>query len=140
MTTATTTDRHQVFTDEQWAHIEPLLPSSDGCRGRPFANNRRVVEGILYRYRTGIAWRDLPECFGPWQTAWKRQRRYAHDGTWDYILGRLLADADAADDLDRTVSVDATISRAHRHATNTTRPEQHTGGPVELRESGTRRG
>ena len=31
-----------------------------------------VVEGIIYRYRVGIPWRDLPECFGPWQTVWKR--------------------------------------------------------------------
>src|SRR3546814_496548 len=45
-------------------------------------NSRRVVEGIVYRYRTGIAWRDLPrEEFGPWQTVWKRHRRYAADGT-----------------------------------------------------------
>ena len=50
-----------------------------GRRGRHFRNNRRVVEGIIYPYRAGIAWRDLPECFGPWRQ-WKRQRRCA-DGT-----------------------------------------------------------
>ena len=44
-----------------------------------------VVEGIIYRYRVGIPWRDLPECFGPWQTVWKRHRRYAGDGTWDRV-------------------------------------------------------
>ena len=56
-----------------------------------------MVEAIAYRYRTGIPWRDLPrEVFGPWQTAWKRHRRYAADGTWDRVLGRLLAEADAA--------------------------------------------
>lgn len=45
--------------------LSPLLPSSDGQRGRPFRNHRQVVEGIAYRYRCGIAWRDLPEQFGP---------------------------------------------------------------------------
>jgi len=50
----------------------------------------------VYRYRTGIAWRDLPRSeFGPWQTVWKRHRRYAGDGTWDRVLMSLLANADA---------------------------------------------
>jgi transposase len=80
------------------------------------------VEGIIYRYRTGVPWRDLPRSeFGPWQTVWKRHRRYAADGTWDRVLVNLLAMADADGQLDWTVSVDATINRAHQHATNTTR-------------------
>ncbi|BDZ62203.1 hypothetical protein Lsed01_02352 [Demequina sediminis] len=96
-----------------------------------------MVEAIAYRYRTGIPWRDVPrEHFGPWQTAWKRHRRYAADGTWDRILAQLLAEADAAGDVDWNVSVDATITRAHQHATNTTRPDQDTGGHIELQESG----
>jgi transposase len=84
------------LSDEQWERIEPLLPSNAGRRGHPFGDDRKVVEGIVYRYRTGIPWRDLPrEVFGPWQTVWKRHRRYAGDGTWDRVLGRLLAEADA---------------------------------------------
>nr|WP_083889307.1 transposase [Nocardia pneumoniae] len=51
--------------------------------GRNFTNNRLVVEGMLYRLRTSLPWRDLPEVFGPWQKVWKRHRRYAADGTWD---------------------------------------------------------
>lgn len=95
-----------------------------------------MVEGIIYRYRTGIPWRDLPrETYGPWQTVWKRHRRYAADGTWDRVLAALLAQADAAGKVEWTVSVDATISRAHQHGTNTTRPEQDTGGSIELHES-----
>ncbi|MGP5245375.1 transposase [Corynebacterium variabile] len=43
------------------------------------------------RALAGIDWRDLPECFGPWQTMWKRELRYAADGTWDAVLGRILA-------------------------------------------------
>ncbi|MEU9823043.1 transposase, partial [Pseudonocardia alni] len=52
--------RRAVLTDAQWARLEPLLPSSDGIPGRPFADHRRVVEGIIYRFRCGLAWRDVP--------------------------------------------------------------------------------
>ena len=67
-------------------------------------------------------------------TVWKRHARYARDGTWDRILHVILADADAAGKIDWNVSVDATICRAHQHSTNTTRPEQDTGGRVESQE------
>jgi len=128
--------RYAVLSDEQWAQVEPLLPSSVGKRSRPFRDHRQVVEGIVYRYRTGIPWRDLPrQQFGPWQTVWKRHRRFAEDGTWDRVLGVLLVQADAAGDLDWTVSVDSTINRAHQHATNTKRPEDATGGTIESQES-----
>lgn len=70
--------RFRSLPDAQWEQIEPLLPSNVGLRGHPFGDNRRVVEGIVYRYRTGIPWRDLPrEKFGSWKTVWKRHRRYA---------------------------------------------------------------
>ena len=45
-----------------------------------------MAEGIIYRYRCGMAWRDMPSEFGPWQPIWKRHRRYSGDGTWDRIL------------------------------------------------------
>ena len=127
--------RFALLSDAQWERIGPLLPSNAGRRGHPFGDDRRVVEGIIFRYRTGMPWRDLPrEQFGPWQTVWKRHRRYAADGTWDTVLAALLAQADADGKIEWTVSVDATITRAHQHATNTTRPEQDTGGTVELHE------
>ena len=77
--------RDRVLTDAQCELISPLMPSSDGKQGKPFRDHRQVVEGIIYRYRTGIAWRDLPAEFGPWQTVWKRHRRLAGDGTWDPV-------------------------------------------------------
>ncbi len=124
--------RYRVFTDEQWERIAPLLPSNDGKVGRPYGDHRTVVEAIAYRYRTGVPWRDLPrEEFGPWQTVWKRHRKFAYDGTWDRVLAELTAQADARGEVDWVISVDATINRAHQHATNTTRPEGHTGGWVE---------
>lgn len=124
--------RTTALTDDQWERIRPLLPSSDGKPGRPFRDDRSVIEGILYRYRCGIPWRDLPVAFGPWQTVWKRHRRYSADGTWDKILAAVLSDAQGRGLIDWAVSVDSTINRAHQHATNLTR---RTGGPGELHES-----
>jgi len=124
--------RTSVLTDGQWARIQPLLPSSAGRRGRPFRDDRRVVEGIIYRYRCGIAWRDVPCEFGPWQTVWKRHRRYSGDGTWDRILAALLRVADSQGEVDWSVSVDSTVNRAHQHGTNLPRT---TGGRLELHES-----
>jgi transposase len=105
-----------------WARIEPLLPSSDGQRARPFRDHRQVLEGIVFRLRTGVPWRDLPADFGPWQTAWKRYSRFALDGTRDKILTRLQTDADAAGELDWTVSVDSTVVRVHQHGATAARP------------------
>jgi transposase len=119
--------RSAVLDDAQWARIEPLMPSSQGQRGRPFREHRQVIEGIVYRFRTGIAWRDLPESFGPWQTVWKRHKRFSTDGTWDKIHARLVAEADAAGEVDWKVSVDSTINRAHQHATTLSRVEEPAG-------------
>jgi putative transposase len=100
--------------------------------GRPLRDSRQVIDGIIYRYRVGMAWRDLPADFGPWQTVWKRHNRYSYDGTWDAILAAVVALADSRGLVDWTVAVDSTIARAHQHATNTTRD---TGGLAELQES-----
>ncbi|WP_442965819.1 IS5 family transposase [Pseudonocardia sp. HH130630-07] len=127
--------RTAVLTDAQWARLAPLLPSSEGRRGCPFRDDRRVIEGIIYRYRCGLPWRDVPAEFGPWQTLWKRHRRYSGDGTWDHILAALLVEADAAEVLGWAVSVDSTIIRAHQHAATLKRD---TGGRIELHESARR--
>jgi transposase len=103
------------------------MPSSDGKRGRPWRDHRQVLEGIIYRFRTGIAWRDLPDSFGPWQTVWERHQLFGVNGTYDKIHARLLPEADAVGDIDWMISVDSTINRAHQHATNATRAEQLAG-------------
>lgn len=69
------------------------MPQAEG-RSRPWRDHRQVVEGIVFRYRTGVAWRDLPERFGPWQTVWKRHHRFATDGTWDMLLRVIQSEAD----------------------------------------------
>ncbi|MCT1879328.1 IS5 family transposase [Kocuria rhizophila] len=113
--------RFQVLSDAQWSLIKELLPRPTGKPGRKFSDARTMVEGIIYRYRTGIAWRDLPEVYGPWQTVWTWHRRLADDGTWDRIHADLTTAADAAGLIQWSLSVDSTIARAHQHATNTTR-------------------
>ncbi|MCB7134943.1 transposase, partial [Cellulosimicrobium marinum] len=74
-------DRGRELSDEQWAVIGGLMPQVSG-RSRPWRDHRQVVEGIVHRYRTGVAWRDLPERFGPWWTVWKRHARFSRDRTW----------------------------------------------------------
>ena len=88
--------RFQLLSDAQWSLIEEMLPRPTGRPGRRFSDARTMVEGIVYRYRTGIAWRDLPEVFGPWQTVWTWHRRMAFDGTWDRVAAKVTAAADAA--------------------------------------------
>lgn len=77
-----------------------------------------MVDGIVYRYRTGIAWRDLPEAFGPWQTVRKWHHRMATGGIWDRVHANLTAAADAAGLVDWSLSVDSTPApddqRGHR--------------------------
>ena len=94
------------------------------------------MEGSIYRLRTGIAWRDLPAEFGPWQTVWKRHARFCRDGTWDKVLLALQVEADARGEIDWNVSVDSTIARVHQHGASAARSElkttAHTGGSVEL--------
>ena len=127
--------RSAVLSDEMWARIEPVLPPVKGPMGRPMTPHRQVIEGSIYRLRTGIAWRDLPAEFGPWQTVWKRHYRFSTDGTWDRVLTALQAQADANGEIDLRVSVDSTIARVHQHGATAARSKlsstAHTGGSVE---------
>ncbi|GAB2769522.1 hypothetical protein GCM10027072_80340 [Streptomyces bullii] len=76
-----------------------------------------MINGILFRIRTGVPWRDLPERFGNWKTVYERHRRWSADGTWDRILQAVQADADAQGRIDWSmVSVDSTSCRAQQHA------------------------
>ena len=137
--------RAEILTDEQWDRIEPLLPSSKGKQSRPFRDHRQVLEGIVYRYRTDCAWRDVPDTYAPWKTLWKRHARFSRDGTWDRIHQQLLAEADAAGQIDWQLSIDSTISRVHQHGASLSREAvatlpSHTGGWVELQETAGRAG
>src|SRR5262245_61729846 len=116
--------RFQLLSDAQWELIAGLLPVRTGKRGRPFRDARPVVEDIIDRYRCGIAWRDVPEVFGPWQTIWTWHRRMSEDGTWDAVLARLLSVAEEAGIIDWAVAVDSTIAR---HVTKHQPPHKGAG-------------
>jgi transposase len=79
-------------------------------------DDRTVLNGIVWKFRTGTAWRDVPERYGPWATLHTRFRRWALDGTFERMLRAAQAQADAAGDIDWLVSVDSTVVRARQHA------------------------
>lgn len=103
------------LTNAEWERLEPLLPPG-GARGGRWNDHRMVLNGVFYRARTGVPWRDLPERFGSWVTVYKRHRRWSADGTWERLLAVVQAAEDAAGRVDWDVSVDSTITRAHQHA------------------------
>ncbi|MEI5519748.1 IS5 family transposase [Streptomyces brasiliscabiei] len=105
--------RHEL-SDAEWEFVGPLLPVS--LRGRKRLDDRKVLNGIVWKFRTGTAWRDVPERYGPWATLHTRFRRWALDGTFERMLQAAQAHADAAGDIDWLVSVDSTVVRAHQHA------------------------
>jgi putative transposase len=100
-----------VLTDEQWARISGLVPGRPDAPGSSGRDNRMFVEGVLWIVRTGAPWRDLPEVFGRWNSAFRRFSRWAAKGVWDRIF------AAASDDPDfEYLILDSTIVRAHQHA------------------------
>jgi transposase len=127
------TDR-LVLTDEMWARLEPLLPDRTPRRGGRWRDHREVIEAIIWRFRTGSPWRDLPEEMPPWVTVWGRFDRWSKDGTWDLILRELQGQAHAVAELEWTVSLDSTIARAHQHAAGARHGRTSTGGSVELQD------
>lgn len=133
--------RAEVFSDELWAVIEPVLPSGVGRRGRPWTDHRRVLEGIAWRFRTGTPWRDVPAVFGPWQSLWDRHRRWSEDGTYDQMFAAVRAASVVPDDeVLALMSIDSTSIRAHQHAAGARFHESSTltGGIIELQRSGHR--
>ena len=105
------------MTDAEWGRLRPLLPPQAPATGRPAKDHRTVVNAILWRLRTGAPWRELPERYGPWQTAYSRFRRWQQAGVWDRALAALQAEGDAAGELDWALHfVDGTTVRARPHA------------------------
>jgi len=110
--------RRGELTDRAWEQIEPRLLQVDAKkRGGRWRDHRTVVNGILWKLRTGSPWRDLPEKrYGPWQTCFDRFNRWRRDGTWDRLLTHAQTTSDAVGDVEWEVSVDDTVIRAHQHA------------------------
>ena len=96
--------------------MEPLLPDQAPRRGGRWADHRMVLNGMLWRTRCGVPWRDVPPSFGHWKTIANRHRRWSGDGTLAGIRNELRRGADAAEGAQWTVGVDSGVVRAHQHA------------------------
>jgi transposase len=106
--------RHEL-TDAQWDRLRPLLPPHKP--GRPRQDDRRILNGILWKLATGAPWRDLPERYGPWQSVYTRFWRWTQAGIWDQLFASIQQQADAAHEIDWALHfVDGTVIRAHQHA------------------------
>jgi transposase len=112
------TRRRGELSDPQWAQWAPLLPPErPKTPGHPWQPHRQVLNGILWRLRTGTPWRDIPTRYGPWQTCYDRYVRWQRPGLWCQILQALQAREDAAGRLHWAEgSLDSTIVRAHQAA------------------------
>lgn len=111
--------RRYELSDRQWERLAPLLPhpTHHGGKGHPWRPHRRLLNAILWVLHTGAPWRDLPERYGPWQTAYDRFNRWRRDGTWAKILTRLLDHLERHGRLGRQLwFVDASVIRATRAA------------------------
>lgn len=105
------TKRRYALRDDQWERIRDFLPGREGHVGGTAKDNRLFVEAVLYRYRAGTAWRDLPERFGDFRVIHTRHTRWCKSGIWQRIFEHLAEDAD-----NEYAMIDSTIIRAHQHS------------------------
>jgi transposase len=103
--------RRYALRDDQWERIKDLLPGREGHVGVTAKDNRLFVEAVLYRYRAGIPWRDLPERFGDWDKVHTRFSRWAKRGVWAKLFQHLAGEAG-----NEYAMIDSTIVRAHQHS------------------------
>lgn len=102
------------LTDDQWALIEPHLPIA---AVGPVPDLRKHFNAVMWRFRTGTPWRDLPTEFGPWQSAYDRFRIWARQGVFQNLMHAVIAEAAARGQTDLgLLSVDSASARAHHHA------------------------
>src|SRR5664279_4670717 len=99
--------RRYALRDDQWDRIKDFVPGRRGHVGGTAADNRLFVDAVLYRYRAGVPWRDLPERFGDWKIVYQRFNRWAKSGVFERIFKLLASDHD-----NEYMMIDATIVRA----------------------------
>ena len=99
------------LTDFEWRVIEPLLPTD--VRGVARADDRRVLNGIMWRLRTGAPWRDVPARYGPYTTCVNRFNRWRKRGIWSRILDAV-SEAYNGD----VQMIDSSSVRVHQHGAN----------------------
>ncbi|MFG1477000.1 IS5 family transposase [Xanthobacter agilis] len=115
------TRRRHELTDHEWSILSPLLPNKP--RGVPRVDDRRVLNGILWRFRTGSPWAEVPERYGPPTTCYNRFVRWRKAGVWDRLL-QAVSDAYDGD----IVMIDSTCVRVHQHGANGKKGDSDDGG------------
>ena len=113
--------RRYALRDDQWDLIKGLLPGREETVGATARDNRLFVEAVLYRYRAGIAWRDLPDRFGDWKNVHKRFSRWGQSGVWQTAFNHLASDAD-----NEYAMIDSTIVGAHQHSAGAVKKKART--------------
>jgi transposase len=104
--------RRYELSDEEWERIKDLLPSDKlEKQGRPPKPNRDMLNAILWIARSGAAWRDMPERYGPWETVYTRFKKWSEQHVFEEIFSILSIDADYQD-----LSLDSTSIKAHEHS------------------------
>ena len=116
-TAARATSRHQmnadrtVLSDAMWVRVEHMLPGKATDPGGTAADNRLFLEAVLWRFRTGLPWRDLPERFGNWNSVYIRFRRWTLSGVFERVFNTFSEEFDL-----ECVFVDGTVVQAHQKA------------------------
>lgn len=102
--------RRYELSDSEWERLKPYFEKEESQkRGRPRRNARELLNAILWITHSGAAWRDLPERYGTWQTAYKRFVQWLESGLLEKIFHELSSDADL-----ENISIDSTYIKAHK--------------------------
>ena len=110
MSSQQSNDQRHNISDEKWFRIKHLLPGQAGQVGITAKDNRLFFNAVLWIGKTGAPWRDLPECFGKWNSAWRRFDRWSKKGVWQQVF-EALQDPDL-----EWLIIDSTSIRAHQHS------------------------
>jgi transposase len=125
---AATSPTYQL-SDAQWEQIKDLLPKN-GQRGGQWKDHRLLIDASRWALSDGGRWRNVPERFGPWQTAYDRFRNWTRRGLWDRLLRRLQARKMHNGDIDwQLFAIDGTVIRAHQSAAGAAKKKRPAGEP-----------
>ncbi len=102
-----------MLSDDEWDTLKGALDHARSGRGRPFCDERRTIEGVLWRLKNGPPWRAVPEAFGPWWRPAQLHKRWSDAGVWQRAFEHL-RDAGRPDLAD--AMLDGTVVRAHAKA------------------------
>ncbi len=96
---------------EAWVHLWPLILQAKGKRGRRGDDNLLFFNAILWKLRTGVPWRDLPEAYGNWKTVSNRFYNWRNTGVWERLLELIAGEPDL-----EWIMIDASHIKVHPHA------------------------